>query len=178
MVKNRFDPDLVLRAKKGDSRATELLLGRLKMVLNNFYIRRVGSRAIVDDLVQNSLLRVHKSLKSLKDPEKFKAFSMKAAVFELHDFYRGRHSGKESLYDPTEILGTSSSDRTASAGSKIDLEVALSILSPHARKILELREYGYKYKEIAEMVGTTPQAVKMQVKRAFDKMRRTFANRV
>ena len=53
----------------------------------------------------------------------------------------------------------------------MDLERALSILTPRARRILELREYGYRYQEIAEMIGTSEAAIKMQVKRAFEKMR-------
>jgi RNA polymerase sigma-70 factor (ECF subfamily) len=36
---------------------------------------------------------------------------------------------------------------------------------------MELREYGYIYREIAQMLDTTEAAVKMQVKRAFEKMR-------
>ena len=36
---------------------------------------------------------------------------------------------------------------------------------------MELREYGYRYEEIANIVGSTEAAIKMQVKRAFEKMR-------
>jgi RNA polymerase sigma-70 factor (ECF subfamily) len=36
---------------------------------------------------------------------------------------------------------------------------------------MELREYGYLYREIAQMLDTTEAAVKMQVKRAFEKMK-------
>ena len=53
----------------------------------------------------------------------------------------------------------------------LDLERALEMLSPRARRIIELREYGYRYEEIAEIIGTTEAAIKMQVKRAFEKMR-------
>jgi RNA polymerase sigma-70 factor (ECF subfamily) len=51
------------------------------------------------------------------------------------------------------------------------VEKALSSLSDKARRIIELREYGYRYEEIAEMVGSTEAAIKMQVKRAFARMR-------
>ena len=57
----------------------------------------------------------------------------------------------------------------------IDIEMALSALTPQARRIIELKEYGYKYSEIAEMVGSTEAAIKMQVKRAFEKMRDLLA---
>jgi len=174
MAKNRFDARIVLRAQEGDREARELLLRRLQGVLRAFFIRRLGRHATVDDMVQNTLIRVHNGLKSLRDPEKFKAFAMKAALFELHDYYRGRHSPREVLYDPSEMSGVTRQSM-AWAGSNIDLQRALSILTPHAQRILELREYGYRYKEIAAILGTTERAVKMQVKRAFDKMRKAFA---
>ena len=57
-------------------------------------------------------------------------------------------------------------------GNAVDVDKALSVLTPRARQILELREYGYRYKEIADMIQTSEAAVKMQVKRAFERMRR------
>ena len=130
-------------------------------------------RPAVDDLVQNTLLRVHGGLDALKDPERLKAFAMKAALFELHDLYRGRYGPKESLYDPD--FPPEAAPSAAEAGAAVDAERALALLTPRARRILELRECGYRYQEIAEMIGTSEAAIKMQVKRAFDKMRRVLA---
>ena len=53
----------------------------------------------------------------------------------------------------------------------MDLDRALATLSEHARAILEMRELGYPYAEIAESLDTTEAAVKMQVKRAFSRLR-------
>ena len=164
-----FDIDLVERAQAGDDHARNQLLGRLEPMLRAFFIKRIGLKSIVDDLVQNTLLRVHGGLEALKDPRRLKAFAMKAALFELHDLYRGRYGPKETLYDPE--YPPEHAERDTSAGIAVDLERALSILTPHARRILELREYGYRYQEIAEMVGASEAAIKMQVKRAFEKMR-------
>jgi RNA polymerase sigma-70 factor (ECF subfamily) len=165
-----FDIDLVVRAQAGDDRAREQLLRSLKPVLRAFFVKRIGLKPTVDDLIQNTLLRVHNGLEALKDPNRLKGFAMKAALFELHDLYRGRYGPKEVLYDPEYPLERAERD-DVSAGIALDLERALSILTPRARRILELREYGYRYQEIAEMIGTSEAAIKMQVKRAFEKMR-------
>ena len=165
-----FDRDLVERAQAGDDRAREDLLRRLEPMLRAFFIKRIGLKPSVDDLVQNTMLRVHGGLEALKDPHRLKAFAMKAALFELHDLYRGRYGPKESLYDP-EHPPERDQGTDASAGIVVDLERALSILTPRARRILELREYGYRYQEIADVIGTSEAAIKMQVKRAFEKMR-------
>ncbi len=173
MALNKFDPKLVHRAQQGDEHSRNLLLQRLSKVFESFFKGKLGNQAVVDDLVQCSLLRVHSGLKALHHMDKFKAFAMKAALFELHDYYRGRHSPKERTYEP-ELLPENKNFDTISAGDTIDLDKALALLTPHAQRILELREHGYKYKEIAEMLGTTETATKMQVQRAFEKMRSIF----
>jgi RNA polymerase sigma-70 factor, ECF subfamily len=164
-----FDPAVVEQAQQGDERARALLLGRLEVLFRRFFVSRIGPRDEVGDLVQNALLRVHTSLHALQRTDRLKAFAMKAAVFELHDYYRGRYSPRESNFDPD--LPTPGSVDPAPTGTRIDVERALELLTPKARRILELREMGYPYKEIAEMVDTTEAAVKMQVKRAFERMR-------
>ena len=162
--------DFVTRAKGGERDCEERLLAKLRPILHTYFIKRIGLKPEVEDLIQNTLLRVHNGLKDLEHPERFMGFVMKAALFELHDLYRGRYSGRETLFDPT-LPPDYGTDDTAS-GNAVDAERALSVLSPRARQILELREYGYRYKEIADMIDTSEAAVKMQVKRAFERMRR------
>ncbi|TDI71729.1 MAG: RNA polymerase sigma factor [Bacteroidetes bacterium] len=164
---------LAAAAQDGDESALTLLLEDLQNIFRGFFIRRIGSRAEVDDLVQNSLVRVSTSLVDLRDPSRLKGFAMKAALFELQDYFRGRYSAKETLFD--ELAPSEGSTYQADAAATIDVERALAQLSPKARQIIELREYGYRYEEIADMVGTTEAAVKMQVKRAFDKLRQLIS---
>lgn len=164
-----FDPAVVERAQKGDDVARSRLLTRLEALFRRFFTSRIGPREEVDDLVQNALLRVHNSLDALQRPDRLKAFAMKAAIFELQDFYRGRYTSREARFDPDlPTPGVTSPDPS---GLRVDLERALEVLTPRARRILELREMGYPYREIAEMVDTTEAAVKMQVKRAFERLR-------
>jgi RNA polymerase sigma-70 factor, ECF subfamily len=165
--------DLAERALAGDGRAREQMLGLIEPVLRSFFVRRIGLRVEVDDLVQNTLLRIHTGLQDLKDVSRLKGFAMKAALFELQDLYRGRYRGKERIDDLETMVERVTTEQ--GTGLRLDVERALETLTPRARRIIELREYGYRYEEIAEMVGTTEAAVKMQVKRAFERMRDTLA---
>ena len=169
----RFSSELVVQAQEGDEAARDQLLADLQPILRAFFIKRIGLKPEVDDLIQNTLLRVHRGLGDLKDTERLKAFTMKAALFELNDLYRGRYGAKEALYDPD--FPPEETGRTDHGGIRVDLERALAMLTPKARQIIELREYGYRYEEIAQTIGSTEAAVKMQVKRAFEKMRSTLA---
>lgn len=160
--------ETVRRAQQGDARAREALLESLQNLLRGYFRRRIGGRDEVDDLVQNTLLRVHQGLGDLKDPERLQAFALKAALYEVQDFYRGRYSSRESLYDP-DI--PPESPEAPPDGAAIDAERVLAMLPERAQRVLELRAYGYRYEEIAEMIGTTEAAIKMQVKRALDRIR-------
>lgn len=168
-----FGELLVAQARAGDERARSVLLERLEPILRAFFIKRIGVRPEVDDLVQNTLVRVHTGLADLKDPARLKAFAMKAALFELQDLYRGRYGTREYLFAPD--AAPEPDPQHGPDGAGVDLERALAVLTPRARRIIELREYGYRYEEIAQMIGSTEAAIKMQVKRAFEKMRNVLA---
>jgi RNA polymerase sigma-70 factor (ECF subfamily) len=170
-----LDPQAVERAQNGDAVARERLLAALTPVLRAFFASRIGMRPEVDDLVQNALLRVHRGLAELERADRLKAFAMKAALYELQDHYRGRYSVREALYDPDRPPADVAAPGAEHAGLGMDLEKALGTLTPHARRIIELREFGYAYVEIAETLGTTEAAVKMQVKRAFERLRTVLA---
>lgn len=165
-----FTPEFIDRIQNGDRDAEERLLARLRPILHTYFIKRVGLKPEVEDLIQNTLVRVHRGLSDLQRSDRFMGFAMKAALFELHDLYRGRYGGRETLFDPSDP--PSEATGTVNSSASLDVERALSVLSPRARQILELREYGYRYKEIADMIHTSEAAVKMQVKRAFERMRR------
>ncbi len=165
---------LAIAAQGGDEPSLTKLLKSLEPIFRGFFVRRIGARIDVDDLIQNSLMRVAKGLVDLKDPTRLRGFAMKAALFELQDYYRGRYTGKEALFDALSPPVTSSEQRDI--GASMDIEKAMSQLSPKARQIVELRESGYRYEEIAEMIGTTEAAIKMQVKRAFDKLRQIITS--
>ena len=164
---------VVKKAQSGDERARRTLFETLEPVLRAFFVSRIGRKSEVDDLVQNTFVRMYRGLEDLKDPRRLKSFTMKAALFELQDYYRGRYGPKESILDPDSLPELRAD---GSADAVFDVDRALAALNPKARRIIELREYGYQYREIARMVGTTEAAVKMQVKRAFEKMRRALVS--
>ncbi|MEM6328271.1 MAG: RNA polymerase sigma factor [Bacteroidota bacterium] len=168
-----LDPQAVARAQSGDQDAREALFGAIEPVLRSFFFARIGRTPDADDLVQNALIRVHRGLDALENPARLKAFALKAALFELQDFYRGRGQLREALFDPD--LPTPGAVGPDDGADRLDLDRAMRALTDHARQILELRELGYPYAEIAETLDTTEAAVKMQVKRAFERLRAVLA---
>lgn len=168
-----FTTEAVARAQAGDAAERNRLLAAVEPVVRSFLISRIGRTPDVDDLTQNTLLRVLRGLDALQQLDRFKALAMKAALFELQDHYRGRYSTREALFDPD--LPEPGEVGPADTALAMDLDAALAQLSDRARQIIELREMGYPYTDIAETLGTTEAAVKMQVKRAFERLRGLLA---
>ena len=164
-----LSPEAVALAQGGDRAARDRLIAAIEPVLRSFFLARIGRSPDADDLVQNALIRVHRGLEALENPARLKAFALKAALYELQDFYRGRGQLRESLFDPD--LPTPGSVAADDGADRLDLERAMAVLTDHARAILEMRELGYPYAEIAATLDTTEAAVKMQVKRAFARLR-------
>ncbi|NDC87360.1 MAG: sigma-70 family RNA polymerase sigma factor, partial [Bacteroidetes bacterium] len=59
---------------------------------------------------------------------------------------------------------------------RLDVQQAVAQLPERAREILELKEIGYKYQEIAHMLGLTESAIKMQVKRAYERLQEILSS--
>ena len=168
-----LSPEAVTQAQAGDHGARERLFAAVEPVLRSFFVARIGRSPDADDLVQNAMIRVHRGLDALENPARLKAFALKAALYELQDFYRGRGQMREALFDPD--LPTPGSVAADDGADRLDLERAMAVLTDHARAILEMRQLGYPYAEIAETLETTEAAVKMQVKRAFARLRDALA---
>ena len=161
--------ELVQRARGGDREALSELLSRLEPVFRRFFSSRLPGSAEIDDLTQNSLMRMQRGIADLRDASSLRAFAFSAARFELQDYFRGRYSLRETLIEVLpEELHKQSLPREDEA---LDVEKALQQLTPQARRVLELREQGFRYQEIADQTGSTEAAVKMQVRRAFEKLR-------
>lgn len=161
--------ELVQKAMKGNEAAQNQVFAQLRPFLMRYFESRLGKREEIDDLVQNTLLRIHKSWLVIREAERFMGFVMKAATYELHDLYRGRYDAKEVRYD-TEIHSEPKVE-TLNEGEAVDIEKLLSLLSDKSRHIIALKNAGYPYEEIGQIMGISASAVKMQVKRAFDKIR-------
>lgn len=165
---------LVEQAQQGNAQALNRLMELLDPVLRSFFRKRLGgNRSEIDDLVQNTLLRVIHSLHDLREPDRLKSFTLRAAIFELQDLFRGRYAAREERYQVEVHPEPSHQDPQ---DIRLDVQQAVAQLPERTREILELKEIGYKYQEIALMLGLTESAIKMQVKRAYERLQEILSS--
>lgn len=166
--------DLAVKAQSGDQRAYSALLKDIVP-----YIRAVASGSLanvdwVDDLVQDVLVSVHKSLSTYSEDRPFKPWLSAIIQFRktdiLRKYYKNR-GNKTVDVESLEFLGQHVTN-PAFAGELKDVEAALSELPENQRKVFEMiKIHGYSAQEVADEMGMSVSAVKVSAHRTQNKLK-------
>lgn len=168
---------LVSRAQGGDREAFAELVERYSKPIYGLVLRMVrGRREEAEDLTQEVFLRAYKALPRFRGESKFSTWLRKIAVnrtlnslqkkslpsFSLHQ----SHDGEEHEVEiPDASRGPDRmSERQETAEA---IERAVGELSEALRLVFVMREFqGLSHEEIAQVLGSTSQAVRVRHHRA------------
>lgn len=92
-----MDTELVLRARRGDRDAFDLVLGRMIDRMYRIAALILRDVDLAEDSVQESLIRCWRELPSLRDASRFEAWLQRILVNEVRDQYRRRQRSKAHL---------------------------------------------------------------------------------
>ena len=148
-----MDRTLVERAQGGDRDAYEALAraSARRLFLTAHRIVRDTDRA--DDAVQQTLVAMWRELPSLRDPDRFEAWTYRLVVrFCMAETRRARRTGVREI--PVDESMAASSDAFADSDLRDQLERALRNLSSEHRTVVVLHHYaGLPLAEIAEILS-------------------------
>jgi RNA polymerase sigma-70 factor (ECF subfamily) len=147
------DRRLVEQAQAGDRDAYEALARASASRLYLTAHRIVHDPDKADDAVQQTLVAMWRELPSLRDPDRFEAWTYRLVVrFCLTESRRARRRGVREI--PLDEMVPVRSDAYADADLRDELARALRALSPDHRAVLVLRHYaGLPVGDIAEILG-------------------------
>jgi RNA polymerase sigma-70 factor (TIGR02957 family) len=152
----------------------EQLLDELRPVSFAIAYRMLGSVAEAEDVVQESLLRVHQAVQGgeqIASPRAFVAtITTRLAINELRSA-RVRREHYVGDWLPEPIITDGRDDPVVHAETADSLSVAMLVvlesLSPEQRAVLLLHDvFGYGYPEIATIVGKSEDNVRQLAARA------------
>ncbi len=164
---------LVRQAQQGDPEAYEQVYRRLAGRVYALCLRMTADGQRAEELTQDAFVRAWERLGSFRGDSRFSTWLHRLTVnLVLQDRRtQARRAGREAPL-PEGYLGAV---REAFPGTRIDLERGIAALPDGARQVLVLRDVqGYKYREVAEMVGVTVGTVKAQIHRARKLLRETL----
>jgi RNA polymerase sigma-70 factor (TIGR02957 family) len=150
------------------------LLDELRPVSFAIAYRMLGSASEAEDVVQEALLRVHRTLEHGEQLESPRAFvstvTTRLAIDELRSA-RARRETYVGDWLPEPILTDGLDDPARQAEMADSLSIAvlrlLETLSPEQRAVLLLRDvFDYGYEEIAEIVNKSEDNVRQLASRA------------
>ncbi len=168
--RDRTDVELMMRTAGGDLRAFSELVKRHQNSLMNFFARS-GVYADVEDLAQETFLKIYRSRSSYRPLAKFTTFMYLVARRVMIDAAR-RNARRAKLAEEALQEMPQSVSAPESRGEYGDVEGALTRLSEPMRETLVLVVMqGLAYKEAAEVLGIPVGTVKSRVSAALDRMR-------
>jgi RNA polymerase sigma-70 factor (ECF subfamily) len=174
--------------RRGAIAAFEVLLRRHRTAVFNFILRFTGNRALAEDRLQDTWLRVVRHAAEYRPKARFTTWLYTIARNQCVDAKRKEafrkteslHSeGREGEDNPAPIIdrlpapGISPERDLHNARIRDCLETALSSLPSEQREVFLLREYnGMSFKEIAEITSTPENTVKSRMRYALEGLRR------
>ena len=162
----------VARATAGDRRAFERLYRTHVNRIFALCVRMTNDRTAAEELTQDVFVRAWQKLSLFRGDSAFGTWLHRLAVnlvlnarkTEGRD--RKRFGAREQELDD-EPLEWQITARASSPGLAMDLEAAIGMLPPGARRVFVLHDVeGYKHEEIAEQLSITAGGSKAQLHRA------------
>jgi RNA polymerase sigma-70 factor, ECF subfamily len=151
----------------------------LQAQLRPFIARRVPEPADVDDILQNVLLRMHRSVSSLRDDQRFGAWLYQVTRNAIADHRRaalrhGAASGNTSAVEPTPELDEGD-EHHAEQQLAANIAPFIAMLPSPYREALTLTELqGMTQKDAADMLGVSLSGMKSRVQRGRVRLRALF----
>jgi RNA polymerase sigma-70 factor (ECF subfamily) len=146
--------------------------------LRPYVARRVASPADVDDVVQETFVRVYRGLPGLAESERFGAWVYRIAQSAIadHQRARARHPLSSAVREEAESE-TTSPELEANLEGELAECVALFVArlpSPYREAITLTELEGLTQKDAAEMLGLSTSGMKSRVQRGRERIRAMF----
>lgn len=170
---------LVNKAVKGDNSAFEALMEKHMGIIYNIALRMAANQDDAEDMTQEIMIKIFRSLGSFKGNSKFSTWIYRVAVNTCLDELKKKKNKKHLSLD-AEISGddgenqieikddSPSPEKLAEQNELRDMvAAAVKLLSDEHRAVIVLRDIrGMSYSEIAGILGCSDGTVKSRISRA------------
>ena len=171
------DDKLVKRAKKGDSRAFDLLVLKYQGRVAQLVSRYLNNAAEVEDVTQEAFIKAYRALPNFRGDSAFYTwlYRIAANAAKNHLVALGRRPSSDMALDDSEVFDVSGrlkdneSPDEVIMGQQLEMLISRTIeeLPVELRAALTLREFeGLSYEEIADVLECPIGTVRSRIFRA------------
>lgn len=165
-----MDRELVIRAQRGDGEAFASLAAACGDRLHAIAHRILRDVDLAEDATQGALLAIWQKLPTLRDPDRFEAWSYRLLVNACYD--EGHRRG---VWKPNVVAlrdEAAAPDALGQVHDRDQLEHGFRRLSIDHRAVVVLHTYlGLSLEEIADTLGTRPGTIRSRLHYAVRAMR-------
>ena len=163
--------DLIIRSQKQDQQAYLLLLNKVEMILTAYFHKRLSRAEDVQEVVQNSLLKIHRSLGTYSPDYPFEPWMFAIAKNTLNDFLR--KSYRNQSVDLSDINEPEANE--VESEHKLQFEQAWSSLTVKQQEALTLTKFeGLSIEQASHKTKTSVTAFKARVHKAMKAFKKEF----
>jgi RNA polymerase sigma-70 factor, ECF subfamily len=167
-----FEP-LMAAAQRGDRLAYERLLTRVAPLVLAFIRRRAGDAPWCEDVVQESLLAVHRARHTYDSARPFAPWLYAIVQNRLIDALRVQRRRLLRELDPESVPERGVGARQERDVLLTDVRRAVAALPDHQRRVIELLKFeDLSVREVAARLGMSETNVKVTAHRGYRALRR------
>jgi RNA polymerase sigma-70 factor (ECF subfamily) len=173
----RSDEQLMAAYVGGDRAAFQALFDRYAPLLYALARRRLQSDDDARDVVQQTLLQVHRARNDYRVDARFRPWLFTIALNLVREQYRRRGRRKEQALEAAELVADGEAHNQAETDDEqrqraARVRAALASLPEAQREVIELHWFEESpYEEIARIVGASVAAVRVRAHRGYERLR-------
>lgn len=169
------DGEVVRRVRGGEVELFRVLMERYRAEFGRYAAAMLGDGDAAADVVQESFIAAWRSLGECREPERFKAWCFRIVANRCRDVQRRRPSAP--LEDELVVAKETADGPLRDQELAEALHRALATLTDEQREAFVLKHVeGRSYQEMAELLQTGVDALKMRVHRARDALRQALGD--
>ena len=170
------DVQLIQRVLDGDDTAFSVLVRKYQRSVHALAWRKIGDFHIAEDITQDTFLKAHQRLSTLKKPQRFASWLYVIAANHCSTWLRKKRLWTQSLEDTSsaQLEKATYSGYVIAENERITVETQREIVKKLLAKLQESERTvitlhylgGMTYEEISEFLGVSVAAIKNRLYRA------------
>jgi RNA polymerase sigma-70 factor (ECF subfamily) len=172
--------EMMVRARAGDNKAYAAFLRRIVPMLENFIGARLGDRGECDDIVQETLISIHRAGHTWQEGRPLKPWIYAIADKRFKDYLRKYYRRRaEQTYEHDVIDRKAAQDSvnpvtSGNALSEYAGEALESLPEKQRTAVTMMKLEGYSARDVGQRLDMSEGAVKVMVHRAYKELARTM----
>lgn len=166
--KDTYLISLINSARSGDNVAYQMFLEEISLIIERFILKKLGLGTDNEDILQEVLIAVHKSLHTYNSSRSLKNWIFAITDFKINDYLRKYYRNKENLKIGIDNIDIFNTHVTKPISSNELVNELIGKLPEAQKKIVSMMKIeGFSVKQVASYMNMSESAVKVSAHRAY-----------